>query len=155
MRRTRRRKCLSCGELFRVDPRNRSRQKYCAKQACRRASKDASQRRWLAKPENQDYFRDPAHLERVRQWRSLHPGYWRRGGNALQGIFLPPREMHYEDRYKRLRGGKFVWPKAESGTVSLSAAQLSMLLDGIDWRQPKRTALAPQDPDRVQPSRSV
>jgi len=55
--------------------------------------------------------------------------------------------------YKRLRGGKFVWPKAESGTVSLSAAQLSMLLEGIDWRQPKRTGLAPQDPDRMQPSR--
>jgi transposase len=37
----------------------------------------------------------------------------------------------------------------------LSAAQLSMLLEGIDWRQPKRTGLAPQDPDRMQPSRSV
>ena len=57
--------------------------------------------------------------------------------------------------YKRLRGSKFVWPKAESGTVSLSAAQLSMLLEGIDWRQPKRTGPGPQDPDRVQPSRAV
>ena len=57
--------------------------------------------------------------------------------------------------YKQLRGGKFVWPKAESGTVSLSAAQLSMLLEGIDWRHPKRAALAPQDLDRTQPSRSV
>ena len=56
---------------------------------------------------------------------------------------------------KRLERGKFVWPQAQSGTVSLSAAQLSMLLEGIDWRQPKRTGLAPQDPDRVQPSRSV
>jgi transposase len=52
---------------------------------------------------------------------------------------------------KRLRQGKFVWPQAQSGTVSLSAAQLSMLLEGIDWRQPKRTALAPQDPDRPPP----
>jgi transposase len=57
--------------------------------------------------------------------------------------------------YKRLRGGKFIWPRAESGTVSLSAAQLSMLLEGIDWRAPKRTGLAPQDPDRPQPTRSV
>jgi transposase len=58
--------------------------------------------------------------------------------------------------YKRLRGGgRFVWPRAESGAVSLSAAQLSMLLEGIDWRAPKRTALAPQDPDRVQPTRAV
>ena len=35
--------------------------------------------------------------------------------------------------YKRLSQGKFIWPQAESGTVSLSAAQLSMLLEGIDW----------------------
>jgi transposase len=52
---------------------------------------------------------------------------------------------------KRLRAGKFVWPQAQSGTVCMSAAQLSMLLEGIDWRQPKRTALAPQDPDSPPP----
>jgi len=34
---------------------------------------------------------------------------------------------------KRLERGRFIWPKAESGTVSLSRAQLSMLLEGIDW----------------------
>ncbi len=41
---------------------------------------------------------------------------------------------------KRLERGRFVWPQAASGTVSLSAAQLSMLLEGIDWRRPMRTA---------------
>jgi transposase len=40
---------------------------------------------------------------------------------------------------KRLERGRFVWPQAESGTVSLTRAQLSMLLEGIDWRQPVRT----------------
>jgi len=40
---------------------------------------------------------------------------------------------------KRLERGRFVWPKAESGTVSLSPAQLSMLLEGIDWRHVERT----------------
>ena len=44
---------------------------------------------------------------------------------------------------KRLERGRFVWPQATSGTVSLSRAQLSMLLEGIDWRRPVRTA-APQ-----------
>jgi len=44
---------------------------------------------------------------------------------------------------KRLERGCFIWPKAESGTVSLSRAQLSMLLESIDWRRPVRTA-APQ-----------
>ncbi len=40
---------------------------------------------------------------------------------------------------KRLERGRFVWPQATSGTVSLSAAQLSMLLEGIDWRRPVKT----------------
>jgi transposase len=40
---------------------------------------------------------------------------------------------------KRLERGRFIWPKGESGTVRLSCAQLSMLLEGIDWRSPKRT----------------
>ena len=40
---------------------------------------------------------------------------------------------------KRLERGKFVWPRATSGTVSLTGAQLSMLLEGIDWRRPSRT----------------
>jgi transposase len=41
---------------------------------------------------------------------------------------------------KRLERGRFIWPQAQSGRVSLSAAQLSMLLEGIDWRHPVRTA---------------
>ena len=40
---------------------------------------------------------------------------------------------------KRLERGRFVWPQATSGTVSLSRAQLSMLLEGIDWRHPERS----------------
>lgn len=40
---------------------------------------------------------------------------------------------------KRLERGRFVWPQATSGSVSLTAAQLSMLLEGIDWRMPMRT----------------
>ena len=44
---------------------------------------------------------------------------------------------------KRLERGRFVWPNAENGTVSLTRAQLSMLLEGIDWRRPERTFDAP------------
>lgn len=40
---------------------------------------------------------------------------------------------------KRLERGKFVWPQATEGVVSLTRAQLSMLLEGIDWRRPERT----------------
>jgi transposase len=41
---------------------------------------------------------------------------------------------------KRLERGRFVWPQAGSGTVSLTRAELSMLLEGIDWRCTVRTA---------------
>jgi len=40
---------------------------------------------------------------------------------------------------KRLERGRFVWPQACSGSVALTRAQLSMLLEGIDWRRPQRT----------------
>ena len=40
---------------------------------------------------------------------------------------------------KRLERGRFVWPQAVSGSVCLTPAQLSMLLEGIDWRMPTRT----------------
>jgi transposase len=40
---------------------------------------------------------------------------------------------------KRLEKGRFVWPSAASGKVSLSPAQLAMLLEGIDWRSVQRT----------------
>ncbi len=40
---------------------------------------------------------------------------------------------------KRLERGRFVWPQATSGAVHLTSAQLSMLLEGIDWRRPERT----------------
>jgi transposase len=39
---------------------------------------------------------------------------------------------------KRLEKGHFVWPTTNTGRVSLSPAQVSMLLEGIDWRMPQR-----------------
>ncbi|MGT2471557.1 IS66 family insertion sequence element accessory protein TnpB [Paraburkholderia terrae] len=39
---------------------------------------------------------------------------------------------------KRLESGYFVWPEADSGKIHLTPAQLSMLLEGINWKQPSR-----------------
>lgn len=44
---------------------------------------------------------------------------------------------------KRLERGRFIWPQAQEGAVSLSRAQLSMLLEGIDRRRPERTFVPP------------
>ncbi len=42
---------------------------------------------------------------------------------------------------KRLDRGRFVWPRLyeQGGSITLSPAQLAMLIEGIDWRAPERT----------------
>ena len=40
---------------------------------------------------------------------------------------------------KRLERGRFIWPTPADGAVSVSAAQLGYLLEGIDWRNPRHT----------------
>ena len=86
--RKRKYKCVNCHTFFTPDCRNVKRQKYCSKIECRKASKAASQQRWLEKKENRDYFRDEENVRRVQEWRKKHPGYWRRkspeDNNALQ-----------------------------------------------------------------------
>ena len=59
----RRRKCRHCGQLFRPNPRNLRHQRYCSAKECRRASKAASQRRWLAKAENRDSPAQPVDID--------------------------------------------------------------------------------------------
>src|SRR6056297_1327422 len=43
--------------------------------------------------------------------------------------------------HKRLEGGRFVWPQVHDGVMKMSAAQLSALFEGLDWRlvRPQRT----------------
>lgn len=84
MKRRGARKCKHCRQLFLPDYRNRDRQKYCNKPQCRKAHKQDSQRRWLAKPENRNHFKGSENVDRVRSWRKQHPGYWRKGRVALQ-----------------------------------------------------------------------
>ena len=85
-------KCRACKELFLPSRCNRGRQRFCAKEDCRKASKTASQRKWTQQPQNADYFRGAAHVERVRQWRAKNPGAAGRKKRAapLQD-FAPPQ----------------------------------------------------------------
>ncbi|WP_186079874.1 IS66 family insertion sequence element accessory protein TnpB [Burkholderia gladioli] len=52
--------------------------------------------------------------------------YWSDGGLCLLA--------------KRLEKGRFAWPRADAGVVALTTAQLSLLLEGFDWRQPVEAA---------------
>lgn len=42
---------------------------------------------------------------------------------------------------KRLEEGQFVWPAVRDGKIAITRSQLAMLLDKLDWRQPKTSRL--------------
>jgi transposase len=49
---------------------------------------------------------------------------------------------------KRLEDGKFRWPSVQDAVMRLSAAELSALLEGLDW---KRVHAARETPAPLQP----
>lgn len=80
------RKCRCCKELFSPNFRSVKHQKYCHKRECRKASKAASQKRWVKK--NPTYFTGSDNVERVREWRLSNPGRHHRksSSDVLQDI---------------------------------------------------------------------
>lgn len=76
--RHRKRKCRNCGELYKPDPRAKKKQKYCSAPECQKASQAASWNRWRKRPENEDYYKGEAQVNRTREWRRRNPGYWKR-----------------------------------------------------------------------------
>lgn len=76
------RKCLHCHTFFKPNPRSKGRQIYCSLSDCQKASKTASQQKWLQKPENQNYFRGPEQVARVQRWRANHPGYSKKSNTS-------------------------------------------------------------------------
>jgi hypothetical protein len=93
-------KCPKCHKLFWPDTRNKAKQKYCSEEDCRKASKAASQKRWLVKKENRNYFKGADNVKRVQAWRKENPGYWRRGDNALQDDSVKKTAIDQEDTSK-------------------------------------------------------
>ena len=97
--------------------------------ARRRPDRHAARLRGLAALVQQHLGKDPfsgqMFIFRGRRGHLLKILYW-----DGQGLILWA---------KRLERGKFVWPQAKDGVVSLTPAQLAMLTEGIDWRMPART----------------
>jgi transposase len=60
-----------------------------------------------------------------------------RGGSLLKALWHDGLGLSLYA--KRLDQGVFIWPSTADGAVSLTAAQMGYLLEGIDWRNPKRT----------------
>ena len=92
-----RKRCRHCNTLFIPDHRNRDRQNYCRLPECRDASKAASQKKWLEKPENQDYFLGPENVKRVQRWRKNNPGYSKRKSKIYPEPLQDPLNGQHAD----------------------------------------------------------
>jgi transposase len=58
------------------------------------------------------------------------------------GFSVPPQKRgHCDAKVKRLEAGVFRFPAAAEGqaSVTVRAAELAMLLDGVDWQNAKRS----------------
>ena len=75
-----------------------------------------------------DLLSDPLGRTRMFVFRGKNAGkikilWWEVGGFCLF--------------YKCFDKGRFIWPASpDKGSIGITRAQLSMLLEGIDWRQP-------------------
>lgn len=116
-------KCLHCTVFFIPDARNRAKQRYCDREGCRQESKAASQRAWLSKPGNADWWKGEANVIRMQEWRRAHPGYSRRRGPrrrvALQ-VLLNPQPTPLQP------------PVPPDGAVALQEASVALQ---DDWKQ--------------------
>ncbi len=74
-----------------------------------------------------------------------------RKGHIVKCLWSDPEGMCI--LYKRLNEGSFVWTRTASGTITLTEAQLSMLLEGMDWRRVRRRT--EPDPDSPSPTRAL
>jgi hypothetical protein len=73
--------------------------------------------------------------KRTFSYFGLGPGAVELSHSPAQTAAAHPKNLHSQLRYKRLEDGVFRWPKIEDGVMRLSAAELSALLEGLDWRR--------------------
>jgi hypothetical protein len=125
------RKCCHCREHFVPSPNNRRSQRYCSKPLCRKASKAGAQAKWSIRLRTATTSGGAENVERVRQWRRGHPGYWRkkRAAEAAKGALqdLAPNEV--------------VGPEA----VTVQEQALSRGADLVSEREAQQQELALQD----------
>ena len=61
-------------------------------------------------------------------------------GDLIKALHWDGQGLCLYAKRLELPRARFVWPQTDSGTIALTATQVSMLLEGIDWRQPVRTS---------------
>ena len=81
-------------------------------------------RRWLRKTPNRDIFRGPTNVQRVKEWRKAHPGYWRKK-SALQNGTQATYIQHYKPASPLV-----THLRPCNVRYKMSASQMTLLLSG-------------------------
>ena len=63
-----------------------------------------------------------------------------RRGDLIKALHWDGQGLCLYAKRLELARARFVWPGTDSGSVTLTLPQVSMLLEGIDWRMPLWTA---------------
>jgi len=69
--------CANCGKPFVVDPRVGKRHRFCSLPACVKVSRREAQKKWR-NAGGKAYLTSEENVRQVREWRKLHPLYWKR-----------------------------------------------------------------------------
>lgn len=81
------RRCAHCGRRFLVNPRLGRRHRFCSQPECAHVSHLKSQKKWRRGPKGREYFKGSVNANGVREWRKVHPDYWRKYGR-LAGVVI-------------------------------------------------------------------
>jgi hypothetical protein len=95
---TRRRRCLSCEDLFDPDPRTKGTQRYCSKETCQ--TKRQRQNEWAWRLNNPECLEEQR--EASRQWYKARPGYSRQRRTANPRL-LQENRVQTKARMRKLR----------------------------------------------------
>jgi transposase len=57
------------------------------------------------------------------------------GESPRQAAALNRERLYFALSYKRLEKGRFVWPPIVDGGMTLTPAQLALLIEAMDWRR--------------------
>jgi len=119
--------CKFCDIAFSPNYRNGPKQRYCCKTPeCRAASKAASQKAWLSKPENKDYFRGPEQVKRVTDWR-------RKKKAAAMLTPEPGKEVLQDDCQGNHLGKQVDLPDSPPSVLQDDWMQLPVIVGMIAW----------------------
>ena len=125
----RRRRCLSCEDLFDPDPRTKGKQRYCSKEACQTKRQRQNESAWRLN--NPDCLQEQ--YERSRLWYKARPDYSRQRRAANPQV-LQKNRVQTKIRMRKIRA-RGLFDKSKSILTQLAGGKEDKyyLTQGYKW----------------------